>query len=338
MRIDMKTKVEKLTKKFCSECVEIIRKGGIVSFPTETVYGLGADATNAEAVRSIFEVKGRPQDNPLIVHLADRSQIEKYAEISNDIERLIIKKCMPGPISLILQKKEAISNVVTCGLTTVAIRIPINKIARKFIRSTKLPICAPSANTSKRPSPTRAKDVLADMDGKIPAIIDGGNCKIGVESTVCKVENNIVYILRPGKLSARRLTKILKVPVVDKLTSSQNSVAESPGTKYTHYCPKCEMILIKNDILKNIQSLYKKFAEQGKKVIVLCSKETAKNIEGMDKVVLGKTSEDACKNIFKTLRNVENDYDVILAEFIAKGDMQDALFNRMIKSASGKMV
>lgn len=334
----METKVERLTRKFCGECVEIVRNGGLVSFPTETVYGLGADATNAAAVKKIFEVKGRPQDNPLIVHLADRKQIENYAVVSNDIERLIIKKCMPGPISLILHKRENISDVVTCGLSTVAIRIPINKTARKFIRATKLPICAPSANTSKRPSPTRAKDVLADMNGKIPAIIDGGSCKIGVESTVCKVENNMVYILRPGKFSARALTKILKVPVVDKLNTAETKVAESPGTKYTHYCPKCEMILIKNDVVKNINTLYDNFLSQGKKPIILCSKDTAKHLEGKQKVILGKTSEDACKNIFKTLRNVENDYDIILAEFIAKGDMQDALFNRMIKSASGRLV
>ncbi len=334
----METKVEKLTRKFCGECVEIVKNGGLVSFPTETVYGLGADATNAAAVKKIFEVKGRPQDNPLIVHLADRKQIENFAVVSNDIERMIIKKCMPGPISLILHKRENISDVVTCGLSTVAIRIPINKTARKFIRATKLPICAPSANTSKRPSPTRAKDVLADMDGKIPAIIDGGSCKIGVESTVCKVENNIVYILRPGKFSARALTKILKVPVVDKLNTTETKVAESPGTKYTHYCPKCEMILIKNDVVKNINTLYENFVSQGKKPIILCSKDTAKHLDGKDKVILGKTSEDACKNIFKTLRNVENDYDIILAEFIAEGDMQDALFNRMIKSASGRLV
>lgn len=334
----METKVERLTRKFCGECVEIVRNGGLVSFPTETVYGLGADATNAAAVKKIFEVKGRPQDNPLIVHLADRKQIENYAVVSNDIERLIIKKCMPGPISLILHKRENISDVVTCGLSTVAIRIPINKTARKFIRATKLPICAPSANTSKRPSPTRAKDVLADMNGKIPAIIDGGSCKIGVESTVCKVENNMVYILRPGKFSARALTKILKVPVVDKLNTAEAKVAESPGTKYTHYCPKCEMILIKNDVVKNINTLYDNFLSQGKKPIILCSKDTAKHLEGKEKVILGKTSEDACKNIFKTLRNMENDYDIILAEFIAKGDMQDALFNRMIKSASGRLV
>lgn len=334
----METKVERLTRKFCGECVEIVTNGGLVSFPTETVYGLGADATNAAAVKKIFEVKGRPQDNPLIVHLADRKQIENYAVVSNDIERLIIKKCMPGPISLILHKRENISDVVTCGLSTVAIRIPINKTARKFIRATKLPICAPSANTSKRPSPTRAKDVLADMNGKIPAIIDGGSCKIGVESTVCKVENNMVYILRPGKFSARALTKILKVPVVDKLNTAEAKVAESPGTKYTHYCPKCEMILIKNDVVKNINTLYDNFLSQGKKPIILCSKDTAKHLEGKEKVILGKTSEDACKNIFKTLRNVENDYDIILAEFIAKGDMQDALFNRMIKSASGRLV
>ena len=334
----METKVSKLTKDFCKECVDLIKSGNLVAFPTETVYGLGADATNASAVKKIFEVKGRPQDNPLIVHLANPKQIENYAEITSDIERFIIKKCMPGPISLILHKKDVISDIVTCGLGTVAIRIPTNKVARKFIGATNLPICAPSANTSKRPSPTRAKDVLADMDKKIGAIIDGGDCTIGVESTVCKVENNIVYILRPGKYSAQKLSKMLKVPVVDKLNTTEVKVAESPGTKYTHYCPKCEMILIKNDVEKNIINTYKTLVSQGKKVVVLCSKDTSKLIHDFNYVIIGKTSEDACRNIFKTLRNVENDYDIILAEFISKGNMADALFNRMIKSASGKII
>ena len=332
----METKVEKLSRKFKKECVEIIKKGGIVAFPTETVYGLGANAMDGKAVKQIFEVKGRPQDNPLIVHIANKKDVEKYAVVKNDIERKIIKKCMPGPISLILEKRDCISDVTTCGLKTCAIRFPENKTAQKFIKATGLPICAPSANTSKRPSPTRAKDVLQDMNGKIPAIIDGGSCTIGVESTVCKVDNGIIYILRPGKFSAHILNKMIGVPVVDKLDVSK--IPESPGTKYTHYCPKCEMILVKNDVRKNIDNLFEKFVAEGKKPIILCGRDNAKYFENKPHLVLGKDSKEACKNLFKMLRDVENDYDVIIAEFVDKGEMSSALFNRILKSASGKMV
>lgn len=332
----MKTKVEKLNRKFKKECVNLIKQGKIVAFPTETVYGLGANAQDGEAVKQIFLVKGRPQDNPLIVHISRKKDVEKYAIVHNDIERKIIKKCMPGPISLILEKRDCISDVTTCGLKTVAIRFPINKTARKFIKATNLPICAPSANTSKRPSPTRAKDVLEDMNGKIPAIIDGGECSIGVESTVVKVSNGVIYILRPGKYSAKQLTKLIKVPVVDKIEAS--SVPESPGTKYSHYCPKCEMILVKNNIVSNCKSLYQNFCKKGKNPIILCQKDNYLKYNLMQAKVLGKDNEEACKNLFKYLRDIENDHDVIIAEFIEKGDMQDALYNRMIKSASGKQI
>lgn len=332
----METKICKLTNKFNKYCVSLIKNGELVAFPTETVYGLGANAMNGDVVKKIYEVKGRPQDNPLIVHIANKKDIEKYALIKNDIERRIIRKCMPGPISLILEKKDTISDVTTCGLKSVAIRFPSNKVAQKFIKATNLPICAPSANTSKRPSPTRAKDVFADMNGKIPAIIDGGQCTIGVESTVCKVDSGIIYILRPGKYSAKKLQKMIKVPVVDKLQNT--SIVESPGTKYTHYAPKCEMLLVKNNIIKNINLLYTTLVDQGKKPIILCSKDNLKNFKNFNRVSIGKNSDEACKNIFKTLRDVENNYDVIIAEFIQSGNMADALFNRMIKSAGGKIV
>ena len=187
----MKTEILKPNKKNLIKCAYTINSDELVAFPTETVYGLGADAGNSKAVKKIFEAKGRPQDNPLIVHIARKKDIEKYATVKSPIERKIIKKCMPGPISLILEKKDTICNETTCGLKTVAIRYPSNKVAQKFIKACNCPICAPSANTSKRPSPTRASDVFEDMKNKIQYIIDGGNCKIGVESTVCKVESDI---------------------------------------------------------------------------------------------------------------------------------------------------
>ena len=177
----------------------LIKNGEIVAFPTETVYGLGADATNAEAVKKIFIAKGRPQDNPLIVHLAEKEDIKKYVTEITENQQKLIDAFMPGPISIIFEKNDVICDEVTAGGKTVAIRIPENEVARKFIYYSQRPICAPSANTSKRPSPTIAQHVYDDMNTKIPLIIDGGATDIGIESTVVRVNKNYVYILRPGK-------------------------------------------------------------------------------------------------------------------------------------------
>lgn len=330
----METKILKPNKKTYLLSRDLINSGKLVAFPTETVYGLGADATNNEAVKNIFETKGRPQDNPLIVHLSNKKDIIKYVNRISEIEQKIINKLMPGPISLVLEKNDKISNIVSCGLNTIAIRIPENKIARTFIKYTGKPICAPSANTSKRPSPTKAQHVYEDMKDKIPLIIDGGSCNIGVESTVIKVEENKIFILRPGKITKEKLEKLTNCIVVEKI-NNENKNIESPGVKYTHYCPKCEMILIKNNIVENFKNLYKNYKDR--KILILCSNNTKKELN-LPCVVLGKNSEDACKNIFNFLRKYENDYDLILAEFIKNGKMSKALYNRMIKSASGKEV
>lgn len=330
----MKTEILKPNKKTFLLAKNLINNGELVAFPTETVYGLGADATNDKAVKKIFETKGRPQDNPLIVHLSNKKDINKYVKSISKIEQKIINKLMPGPISLVLEKNEIISNTVSCGLNTIAIRIPENKIARSFIKYSGKPICAPSANTSKRPSPTKAQHVFEDMENKIPLIIDGGNSNIGIESTVVKVENNEVYILRPGKITKEILEKITKCIVHEKV-NKENKKIESPGVKYTHYCPKCEMILIKNNIAENLTTLYNNYKDR--RVLILCSQTTKKQIN-LPCIILGKNSEEASKNIFNYLRKYENDYDLILAELITSGKMSKALYNRMIKSASGKEI
>ena len=336
----METKILKPNKETFKLAAKYINNGELVAFPTETVYGLGADATNDTAVKQIFTTKGRPQDNPLIVHLSNKKDIEKYILSISKTEQKIVNKFMPGPISLVLKKNNLISNVVSCNLDTIAIRIPENKVARNFIKYTNKPICAPSANTSKRPSPTTAKDVYQDMKDKIPLIINGGNCNIGVESTVVKCENNIVYILRPGKITKEDLEKSLKTTVIDKIPT-ENKKIESPGVKYTHYCPSCDMILVKNNKLENFKNLIENYKD--KNILVLCSPNIQKELSSYKKdnfkiEILGKNSEEACKNIFRYLRKFEKDFDLILAEFIENGKMQSALYNRMIKSASGREV
>lgn len=313
----------------------LIKNGEIVAFPTETVYGLGADATNAEAVKKIFIAKGRPQDNPLIVHLAEKEDIQKYVTEITENQQKLIDAFMPGPISIIFEKNDVICDEVTAGGKTVAIRIPENEVARKFIYYSQKPICAPSANTSKRPSPTIAQHVYDDMNTKIPLIIDGGATDIGIESTVVRVNKNYVYILRPGKINAQMILEKTGLVAMSKIDTSK--IPQSPGTKYTHYKPKCDMIIIKNDVTKNMNDIYRQKTKEGKNVVIFCKKENVNKYQNKNVVVLGENSEDASKNLFTYLREYENN-DLILCEYFDNGDMVDALFNRMIKSASGNII
>lgn len=313
----------------------LIKNGEIVAFPTETVYGLGADATNAEAVKKIFIAKGRPQDNPLIVHLAEKEDIQKYVTEITENQQKLIDAFMPGPISIIFEKNDVICDEVTAGGKTVAIRIPENEVARKFIYYSQRPICAPSANTSKRPSPTIAQHVYDDMNTKIPLIIDGGATDIGIESTVVRVNKNYVYILRPGKINAQMILEKTGLVAMSKMDTSK--IPQSPGTKYTHYKPKCDMIIIKNDVTKNMNDIYRQKTKEGKNVVIFCKKENVNKYQNKNVVVLGENSEDASKNLFTYLREYENN-DLILCEYFDNGDMVDALFNRMIKSASGNII
>ena len=338
----METKILQINEESLKEAKKILRKGGLVSFPTETVYGLGANALNTRAVNRIFYAKGRPNDNPLIVHLADTSQIKKYVKSINAIEQRIIDVFMPGPISIVLKKKAKISNVVTAGLDTVAIRVPSNISAYRFLKAVNLPIAAPSANTSKRPSPTNAKDVFEDMNGKIPLIIDAGSTDVGVESTVVKVVDNKIYILRPGKITKEDLERETGYEVVDKSVLKENEKPESPGAKYTHYAPKCEMVLVKNgsndEKVSKVITLYEDLKLKNRKPVILCCKKNANMYVGKDYLIIGKNSNEACNTIFATLRNAEKKHDYIICEFVDGGTMEVALMNRLTKSCGGNII
>ena len=255
--MEYKTLVKKPCKKVFELASKYINNDELVAFPTETVYGLGANALSDKAVEKIFIAKGRPQDNPLILHIGKKIDIKKYVIEINPIQQKLIDAFMPGPISIIFNKNEKVSNVACAGGKTVAIRLPENKVARNFIIACGCPIVAPSANTSKRPSPTKACHVLEDMKGKIPLIIDGGETTVGIESTVVKVENDNVIILRPGKITKEMIEAKTSAKVIEKTVSGK--VIESPGMKYTHYKPKCDMIIVKTDKIKNINKIYDEY-------------------------------------------------------------------------------
>ena len=240
---------EKIKQEEIEVAAQEIRKGNLVLFPTETVYGIGANALDEEAVKKIFIAKGRAQDNPLIVHVSNMQMVEDIVDNIGILERKLIEKFWPGPLTIIFQRKskEVIPNVVTANLDTVGIRMPSNLIAKELIEKSGVPIAAPSANVSGKPSGTKVEDIISELDGKVAYILDGGLTDIGLESTVIKVEKNKINILRPGKITKEQLEEVVEEVEIDRHVLEkveQNEVVSSPGMKYRHYAPstKCMMI------------------------------------------------------------------------------------------------
>lgn len=241
------TEIKFPDKKALQQAASLIQAGEVVGFPTETVYGLGADAMNALAVKRIFQAKGRPQDNPLIVHIAEIKDMYLYGQQISEKARLLAEKFWPGPLTLVVKSASCIVKEVTCGLDTVGLRCPENEIARTLIKTCKLPIAAPSANRSGRPSPTTAQHVLDDMNGEIPLILDGGPCHVGVESTVISMVTEKPLLLRPGIISREAIESIIGPIDISPAIEAQlpdTSQVQSPGMKYRHYAPNCPLYII----------------------------------------------------------------------------------------------
>jgi len=243
----MRTEIIKLNKrnlkKTLQRAAEHLSQGELVVFPTETVYGIGANALNEKAVKKIFAAKGRPADNPCIVHIAELRQLKVLAENVNPLEKKLAKKFWPGPLTIILKKKKNISRIVSGGLSTVAVRMPRHTFARSLITAVGAPLAAPSANLSGRPSGTTAKDVYADLKGKVPLIIDAGPTAIGLESTVVKIKGNKIYILRPGAVTKETLEKKVGIPAI---YARGRALRASPGTRYRHYAPRAKVEILEN--------------------------------------------------------------------------------------------
>jgi len=237
----VKTLVKPISEDSVAEAADLLRSGEVVAFPTETVYGLGANALDEVAVRKIYAAKGRPSDNPLIVHISSREQLEQLVSAIPERAKKLMQSFWPGPLTLVFPKSAIVPDVITGGGETVAIRWPIHPVAQELIRQSGVPVAAPSANLSGKPSPTRAEHVLEDLNGRIPLILDGGQTDIGLESTVLDISGNETVLLRPGKISLSELEEVLCENV--SLAKSSEGVLKSPGMKYRHYAPKAKVVL-----------------------------------------------------------------------------------------------
>lgn len=321
---------------------EVIKNGGLVAFPTETVYGLGANAFDETAVKGIFEAKGRPSDNPLIVHIADKDKVKDLSAVIPPVSVMLMDAFWPGPLTLVMHKSPAVSPVITAGLDTVAVRMPVHPVALAFIKACGLPVAAPSANISGRPSPTRAEHVIEDLFGKVDVIIDGGNADVGLESTVLDVTVNPPMILRPGGVTAEQLESLLGGITVDpvlSIESTESTVPKSPGNKYTHYSPKARLIVVEGALEKvacEINRLVEVNILEGLNVGVLATDQTKHLYPGAKVISAGDrlSPETIASNLFNVLREFDRtDVQLILAEAVDDSGVGFAVMNRLSKAA-----
>lgn len=327
------------------EAAELIRAGELVAFPTETVYGLGADALLAEGSRKIYAAKGRPSDNPLIVHIADFSALEKITEeIPPEAEKLS-DAFWPGPLTMIFRKSEAVPYETTGGLDTVAVRMPVHPVAMELIRRSTGYIAAPSANTSGRPSPTLASHVYEDLNGKIAMILDGGPVGIGLESTIIDLSEESPMILRPGYINKQMLEEVIGFVRDDPGFSDDPSVhPKAPGMKYRHYAPKADLTLVRGNtpqVIVRINDLAEQLRKEGKKCGVICTDETAEayHADYIRSAGSRKNEDTIAHNLYAILREFDDlGVDVIYSEMFETPRIGAAIMNRLIKAAGHQVI
>ena len=318
-----------------ADAVKILKSGGIVAIPTETVYGLAASAYNIKAIGNIFKAKGRPLDNPLIVHISSPEEIYGVVSEFPELAKKLTEKFWPGPLTVILPKNRDIPLEVTGGMDSVAVRCPANVIAQKVISMTEVPLVAPSANISGRPSPTKFEHVVADLNGKIDAVIDGGDCEIGLESTVVSLVSNVPKVLRPGKVSVEEIEKIIGKVEVDKFVHEKFQGSQkvlSPGMKYKHYSPQTPVTIVIGSPEKYAEFVNFNISQN---IVALCFDEDIPFVE-VPYISYGSmwvTSAQAC-NLFDALRKCDElNSSKIYAHYIKCDEMSLAIYNRLIRAA-----
>lgn len=341
----MKTDVLPVSAASIDRAALLLKAGEVVAFPTETVYGLGANALDEGAVAKIFAAKGRPADNPLIAHIADRAALPLLVRGVDRRARALMDAFWPGPLTLIFEKTDRVPAIVSAGLSTVAVRMPSHEAARALIERSGVPVAAPSANRSGRPSPTTAAHVLSDMDGRIPLILDGGPCAVGVESTVVDLSGGAPTILRPGGVTAEMLRGVLQDVLVDPAVLSPLRVGEtarSPGMKHRHYAPSARVVVVrgvKESVAEETRRRYDEAEEAGKRALILCQSAMA-GAYGQRRVrVLGTGGGEMASHLFDALREADRlQVELVIAEGSGTEGMGLALMNRLLRAADFDVV
>lgn len=331
-----------------SRAADVIRAGGLVAFPTETVYGLGADGLNEQAARKIYEAKGRPSDNPLILHIARWGQITALVGKIPEAGKALAERFWPGPLTLIFPKADIVPYGTTGGLGTVAVRMPDHPVAQAFLRKAGVPVAAPSANLSGRPSPTTAEHVREDLDGRIDVILDGGPVGIGLESTIVDVSGRIPTLLRPGFISLEELRAVIGQIMVDPAVLAVKPDPalrpKAPGMKYRHYAPKAEMTLYEGEARRVVERINREVAiarKEGLRAAVLATDETRECYRADLVLSVGSREklESVAHNLFYVLREFdEAGVDRIFAESFGTGQLGLAIMNRMLKAAGYRRI
>lgn len=330
-----------------AKAAEIIKNGGLVAFPTETVYGLGGNALDSEAAKKIYAAKGRPSDNPLIAHISDISELDGLVKNISPKAKQLMDAFWPGPLTLVFEKRDVVPMETTGGLETVAVRYPENKVAKAFIKECGVPIAAPSANTSGKPSPTRASHVEFDMQGRIDMIIDGGSCEFGLESTIVDTTSEPPCLLRPGAVTLGMMQEIVGKMTVDKAVVSMLKEGEkpkAPGMKYTHYSPKADITIVKGS-LDRVERYILEKADEGKadghNVGIIATVQTEKSYGGHNVLIIGdrQKPETIAANLFKMLRKCDYlGFDKVYIEYFDEDELGMAIMNRLKKAAGYDIV
>lgn len=349
----METKIQvicpkQIEKESLIKAAEILKNGGLVAFPTETVYGLGGDGLNPEAAEKIYNAKGRPADNPLIIHIGDKKDLDKLTKEIPEMGRKLVEAFWPGPLTLIFYKSEVIPYSTTGGLETVAIRMPNHPIALELLKESGVKIAAPSANTSGKPSPTKASHVIEDLAGKIDMIIDGGEVEIGLESTIVDVTGDNPVILRPGFITKEMLEQVVGLVEIDKAILEKNQksgiIPKAPGMKYKHYAPKGDLTIYQGKlehVVKRINQEAIRYEKEGKKVGIIATEETKNKYHiGIIKDIGTREEEETiARGLYNVLREFDQtNVEVILTESFESGYLGQAIMNRLLKAAGYQVI
>ena len=329
------------------EAGNLIAAGELVAFPTETVYGLGGDALHPEAAKKIYAAKGRPSDNPLIIHIAEVSDLERVAKVVPEQAKKLAEAFWPGPLTMVVWKKEDVPYATTGGLDTVAVRMPNHPVALDLIRKSGKLIAAPSANTSGRPSPTEGSHVMEDLDGRIAMVLDSGPVGIGIESTIIDLTEDIPMVLRPGYITPEMLSEVLGEEVIMDpgiIAADDTTKPKAPGMKYKHYAPKADMVIVdgeKENVVAKITECIQKAKADGLKAAVIATEETKSLYEADVVLCIGARDEEdsIARHMYKILRDCDKlDVDVIYSESFKTPRIGQAIMNRLLKAAGHQVI